>query len=105
MSNVEKAGLKSITLKLHDGRTCSCTLPFPECEYVVASKFKCECSRAQDLQVAGYGDSHNPDDRTTESKAGCARCGGSIGTLIVKHNTLFGIEEDRRVTAGRCRVY
>lgn len=38
-------------------------------------------------------------------RAECHRCRSTVGTLTVKVCTMYGIEEDRRVTAGIWRVY
>lgn len=43
-------------------------------------------------------------DRYT-GDAVCCRCGLVAGPMQVVVSTLFGLEEDRNVTAGRCRVY
>lgn len=43
-------------------------------------------------------------DRYTGS-ALCLRCQRVIGPMVVIVSTLFGIEEDRQVLQGRCRVY
>ncbi len=43
-------------------------------------------------------------DRYTGT-AECVRCRTAVGPMEVVVSTLFGLEEDRRVLQGRCRVY
>ena len=42
---------------------------------------------------------------TYEGAAECTRCRCGVGHMTVKVETLFGIDEDQRTLAGRCRVY
>lgn len=44
-------------------------------------------------------------DRHEAGVAECARCRSEVGRLVTTYDTIFGIEEDTRVLAGRCRVY
>ena len=53
------------------------------------------------LRLPQYTD----DDRVYTGDAVCCRCGLGVGPMVVDPGTLFGIEEDRAVTAGRYRVY
>lgn len=45
------------------------------------------------------------DEETLEGEAYCLECQKLCGTLRVTIGTIFGLEEDRRVLHGRCRVY
>ena len=56
------------------------------------------------MQVQGNGESVESRD-TYRADAHCLACGETIGVLRVKMSTIFGIEEDKRVLNGRCRVY
>jgi hypothetical protein len=42
---------------------------------------------------------------TFSGPAECTRCRQEVGTMTVRVNTLFSIEEDDHVLNGRCRVY
>lgn len=57
-----------------------------------------------EFQVSG-GTPTEVEDRRVEARAACRSCGFGIGKLVVYANTIFGLEEDRRVTGGRPRVY
>lgn len=37
--------------------------------------------------------------------AECVRCKSTVGIMVVRTDTMWGLEEDRRVLSGRCRVY
>ena len=45
------------------------------------------------------------EGKRVSAAAACTRCKGSVGTLVVERDTLFGPDEDLRVLQGRCRVY
>ena len=77
--------------------------PFPECEYVEVPGEAPHCDGIT-LQVKGDGDVVTGYDTYTVD-ALCARCKEPVGILVTTVKTLFGIEEDRRVLNGRCRVY
>ena len=64
----------------------------------------CECS-PEDLQVAGIKGKTRTTDYGASSPAACTRCQGSVGSLDVEFETIFGAEEDERVLRGRQRVY
>jgi hypothetical protein len=64
-----------------------------------------DCDAGKPLLVAGVRGTEKRDHDTVESEAGCVRCGKTIGRLVVKFDTTFGLEEDERVLRGRPRVY
>jgi hypothetical protein len=49
----------------------------------------------------------NPNRPYDELRSGgkCVKCGDSVGWVYTRVDTIFGIEEDRRVLAGRWKVY
>lgn len=64
----------------------------------------CPGCQVQPFLVVCRG-SHRQDDRTLRGGAYCVACGDPVGWLYVHPDTLFGLEEDERVTNGRARVY
>ncbi len=78
------------------------------CSSIECLDYYCvECGMSP-MHVAGTGmhfasgkDRHD----TYEAIACCTQCRVRVGTLRVRMNTLFGIEEDERVLNGRCRVF
>jgi hypothetical protein len=76
--------------------------PPPRAEAAEAPGETCPACR-KPLRLAG----RNPveGERTVESAAYCAACDAPLGRLVVELATLFGLEEDRAVLNGRCRVY
>jgi hypothetical protein len=93
-----------ITLQLHDDRSVECHHA-PGAKHVTAPGLQCECSRKSDLIVAGTGRHRREDEHSESEAAACARCGGSVGRIVVEHATLFGRTEDHAVLFGRPRVY
>lgn len=94
-----------ITLRLHDGREASAQQPYEGSSYVLVPGLHCECSPAEPLQVAGIKGKTRTTDYGASSPAACSRCQGSVGSLDVEFETLFGAEEDECVLKGRYRVY
>lgn len=66
---------------------------------------RCPACRAEPCNVRGTGISHHDyDTYYAPAKALC--CGQPIGTINLKVNTFFGIEEDEAVLVhGRARIY
>ena len=48
---------------------------------------------------------HKHDERTMRAGSHCVACDDPVGYVYARVDTIFGLEEDRRVLAGRCRVY
>lgn len=92
-----------IDLHATDGRVLECREPYAGASHVEVPGHQCECSRDQTLTVQGGATTEGHD--TISARAACTRCRGHVGTLIVTVTTMWGIEEDRRVLAGRARVY
>jgi len=61
------------------------------------------CKREPPLLVSGWRSHRGHDTVTARAVARC--CDTDIGTIAVKMSTIFGLEEDERVTAGPWRVY
>jgi hypothetical protein len=93
----------TIELKMHDGRVVPGRRPHVDARYILIDGHQCECSQDETLEVAG-GTPTRDGDRVT-APGGCVRCHGSVGTIIVTEETLFGREEDRAVLGGMPRVY
>jgi hypothetical protein len=55
------------------------------------------------MQVRGFRADF--DDREVNAPAECTRCRSEVGSIRVVYDTLFGAEEDARVTGGIWRVY
>lgn len=89
-----------ITLTTNDDRTLAAKLPHPDSTCVEISE---ACSKCDSRLVFGRDQTHDHD--TYVAPAFCVGCGNGRGTLRVKVDTLFGIEEDERVLHGRWRVY
>ena len=63
------------------------------------------CSpRAEEIRVRGTGISRRTHDACIAA-AVCASCGGKMGEIVARVDTIFGLEEDERVLRGRPRVY
>lgn len=94
-----------ITLITEASEEIPLRLPYDGSEYVVADGKRCECG-GDPLTVCGARGTDREDDRgMIEAAAICARCRGILGTIRIEIQTLFGLEEDRRVLNGRPRVY
>lgn len=65
----------------------------------------CPGCKAEPFYVAGSDPQHMPDDRTLRSNGRSLCCGDAVGYLYARPDTVFGLEEDRNVLHGRCRVY
>lgn len=74
------------------------------------------CQRAcphgcEDISETGSGLYAGASGTVTETERGmtgqaiCVGCRKPVGTILVAYDTIFGIEEDRRVLHGRPRVY
>lgn len=80
--------------------------PFPTARRVLAQGACPDCGASDEgeFTVAG-GIVRYTDDREQIADAVCLDCNSHIGALRVQFDTLFGVEEDRRVLLGRPRVY
>lgn len=98
-----------ITVNINAGRY-NANVPFEGADHVVVGGVdKCpscgrECEKETPFKVRGTGN-HPIDHDTFSANAVALCCGAWVGTIRVKVDTIFGIEEDRRVLNGRCRVY
>ena len=91
-----------ITITLKDGRKVKAKLPYEHASDAVTDV---QCPNGGHFLAAhGIGTPQVEYDTMT-SPARCCGCGERIGTITVKVNTLFGIEEDERMLNGRFRVY
>jgi hypothetical protein len=94
----------------HGGGDHRALLPYPAAKELHVPGAVCanaDCDAGEDgqpLRVAGVKGTGVVDHDTTTCEAGCLRCGKTIGRIVAKACTIFGIEEDARV-AQRCRVY
>jgi hypothetical protein len=91
------------------GRTHTAHQPYDGAPSVEVNGWTCErlflAAACGSQYVAGIKGTDEVGHDTHTAKAGCARCGATVGTIKVAFNTLFGIEEDARVLNSRCRVY
>jgi hypothetical protein len=77
--------------------------PYADADHVLVDVACPSCAYAAPLKVRGASSTHDHDTHRASAIALC--CDATIGTMEVKVDTLFGIEEDRAVLNGRCRVY
>lgn len=61
------------------------------------------CKKKGPTYVGGKGMRRAHDYYQSDAYTMC--CLTPLGTMRAYMSTLFGLEEDERVTAGRCRVY
>lgn len=96
-----------------DRRTCAKPytregVPWEAAPYVIAEGV-CPGCGAECFRVRGCGivNADEPPGAGQAYKAGgrCVDCGEAVGWLYTEIETLFGLEEDRAVLHGRCRVY
>lgn len=93
-----------VTVKLNSGQVLAAKVPFAGADHVVIELSACPlCKGAAPLKVKGANRHHDHDTHYADAIALC--CGKPVGTIRVKVDTIFGIEEDRRVLNGRARVY
>ena len=88
-----------ITLRF-DGRKLVAKQPHDHADHVTVSE-ACACGSHS---VRGLGVHTRTHDEYI-ADAVCCKCEARRGQLVVSVSTIFGIEEDERVTNGRCRVY
>lgn len=94
-------------MKLHlrtDGRRVPLRLPAPDAPCLLADEpLACPC--AVPVHVVGIRGTEQVTGHDTEvAAARCYCCHRPLGQLELKHETLFGVGEDRAVMA-RGRVY
>lgn len=61
------------------------------------------CKAKAPTYVGGHGMRRHHDYYESDASTMC--CLHPLGTMRAYMRTLFGLEEDEAVTAGRCRVY
>lgn len=105
-----------ITLITTDGQTFHCTLPNEGAKFVYLGRRsdravshlkpeQCPCCRSEMPRIQGQGPKTTTDHDAQDPNAICLECGEHVGTLRAVFDTIFGIDEDRDVLNGRCRVY
>ena len=88
----------------HEGTTMSLPVPPEGQGYILAERIECgKCGRRPVHIVCGEADIASFDE--WGARAVCGHCGGGCGRVRVQVSTLFGLDEDRAVLQGRCRVY
>lgn len=95
-------GIKSIRLDTKVAGVRECKLPHSSADHVMPEGKCPECGQ-EEWKVQGGETTRGHD--TYSAPARCVLCGERVGTLVVKMDTLFGLEEDERVLHGRARVY
>ncbi len=81
-------------------RRLKASLSYEGAKYVTV-KESCECGC---FDVHSLRSTVN-DRGTVKGKALCVECEAGRGELVVRLDTIFGLEEDDRVLNGRARVY
>jgi hypothetical protein len=92
----------------HGGGSHDAAPSFEGAETVTVPTALCanaDCDAGKPLLVAGVRGTEKRGHDAVESEAGCVACGKTIGRLVVKFDTVFGLEEDSRMLNGRPRVY
>ena len=79
-------------------------LPYTDADYCVVDG-ECPYCKAMPFHAAGVKGTMVKGHATLTSDAGCIGCKVVTGKLVVKVNTLFGIEEDERVMRSGVRIY
>lgn len=81
------------------------TLPYLDAGFLVCEG-KCPCCDTQRFEIKGDTKSKvQVNDLVFVCVAYCTNCQKPVGTLKVEMETLFGLDEDRKVLQGRPRVY
>lgn len=78
--------------------------PYFNADHVIVEG-ACPVCKATPFSAGGVKGTMARGHDTFEARAGCLVCGVVSGKLVVKVDTIFGIEEDERVLHGRARVY
>ncbi len=93
-----------ITIVLDDGTRHKANRPHSESTYVTIPHACPACAKAAPVRISGTGIEHTSRD-TYFAGAVALCCKKWIGTIETKVDTMFGIEEDERVTNGPWKVY
>ena len=93
-----------VTLALLDGTVVRVPTPMPGTDRAVAPCACPACGAPAPIEVRGRGIGRHDHD-THYAQAEHVQCGALVGELRATVDTLFGIDEDRRVLNGRPRVY
>ena len=87
-------------------KTYSCTLPYPDAAAAeVKGVASCPYCATKPFLAGGSGMSATPCGRGWVAHAGCVSCRAHVGTLTVWTNTLFGVEEDQRVSRMGVKIF
>lgn len=86
-----------------DGRRIVAQLPYANADHVVVDMACPSCAHDAPLKLRGRNQYHDHDTYHATAVALCCRT--AVGKLEVKVSTVFGIDEDERVTRGPWRVY
>lgn len=102
--------VESIELRMCGGAEVRKVSPPPRDEAFAVAEGACPYCGASPFRVGGKGKHVAAGEEghdTYVARAACAsaRCGREVGVLAAKVSTVFGLEEDERVTAGPWRVY
>lgn len=87
-----------------DGSTVAVTVPYDDAPHAEADTACPVCKAPAPILVAGTG-KRIVNDREVHADGYHLACKAHLGLLVAKPDTLFGLEEDRRVLHGRPRVY
>jgi hypothetical protein len=92
-----------VTFKQGNRPAVACSLPYEGCRYVVPSA-PVTCTSCDHVFEKLQGGRVEHDHDTYRAPVRCPE-GHLAGELRVRVDTIFGIDEDRRVLSGRARVY
>ena len=103
-------GIESIELRMCGGAEVRPVKPPPRDEMWAIAEGACPYCKASPFRIGGKGKhiaAGNEGHNTYVARAECANpeCNREVGVLAAKVSTIFGLEEDERVTAGPWRVY
>jgi len=107
----EAEAMKYTYNSYHGGGTHQAKLPYAGAKHLVVAGALCanaDCDAGESpekvLTVAGVKGTFAREHDSVSCEVGCLACGKTIGEVIAKGSTIFGLEEDAAV-AQRCRVY
>jgi len=99
-----------IELRMSGGAETRSVKAPPRDEVFAIAEGACPYCGASPFRVGGTGKhiaagDEGHDTYVARAKCASAACGREVGVLVARVDTIFGLEEDERVTAGPWRVY
>lgn len=93
----------------HTDRDVPLRLPYDGAKYVLAVDTKEHCpycgAGGEDFKIAGNKRRPSKDNTAWVADGGCLACRAWLGDLVAETGTLFGVEEDERVSNMGVRIF